>query len=461
MNNKREVLKKFFAEIQSEQLINGTILIAKDNEILYKGAFGEAELDSKQKLKINSKFNLASVSKPITALGVMLLVQDNKLSLDDSIEKWLPDIPYKGITVRQLLNHTSGLPDYLELFEHHWDKSKIAVNQDLLQLLIKYKPDRLFQPNERMEYSNTGYVMLALIIEKVSGLSFGEYMKVNIFLPVGMENTEVFCQRLTDQTMDNYAYGYIFDVYKGKHVLPDEFPETNFVVYLDGIVGDGAIHSTVEDLYLLNRVLRNGTLIDETLLKEAYSPSSPRQAGYSDYGFGWILESEEKKGRAVWHSGGWPGYATYFKRYIDNDLVIIFLRNKEQDFDFEYSILQSIENILFDEPYEKPKVPEFQKAKILHPEILNRYVGEYQLEEHNELIAKVTMKEQRLFLELPKTMKLEMYATSDNEFFLRSLSVTINFTSDGSNHYLTINDGSDSQTAKRIESKIEKSDDTN
>ncbi|WP_055666586.1 serine hydrolase [Desnuesiella massiliensis] len=450
MNDKRIILKKFFTEIQSEKLINGTVLIAKDGEILYKGAFGEAELDSKRKLKINSIFNLASVSKPITALGIMLLVQDNKLSLDDPIEKWLPNIPYKGVTVRQLLNHTSGLPDYLELFEHHWDKSKIAVNQDLLELLIKHKPEQLFKPNERMEYSNTGYVMLALIIEKVSGLSFAEYMKINIFSPVGMQNTEVFCKRLTEQAVDNYAYGYIFDVYKGKHVLPDEFPETDFVVYLDGIVGDGAIHSTVEDLYLLDRVLRNGTLIDETLLKEAYSPSFPRLESPFKYGFGWILENEKRKGRAVWHSGGWPGYATHFKRYIDNDLVIIFLRNKEQDFDFEQSILQSIENILFNEPYEIPKLPDFQKAKILHTEILNRYVGEYRLEEHTELIAKVTMKDQRLFLELPRSMKLEMYATSDNEFFLRSLSVTINFANDGINHYLTINDGSISQTAKLI-----------
>lgn len=450
MDDKRVILKKFFDEIQSEKLINGTVLIAKDGEILYKGAFGEADLDSKRKLKINSIFNLASVSKPITALGIMLLAQANKLSFDDPIEKWLPDIPYKGITVRQLLNHTSGLPDYLELFECHWNKSKIAVNQDLFELLIKYKPERLFKPNERMEYSNTGYVMLALIIEKVSGLSFAEYMKRNIFIPIGMQDTKVFCQRLTEQAMDNYAYGYVFDVYKGKHVLPDEFPETDFVVYLDGIVGDGAIHSTVEDLYLLDRALRDGTLIDETLLKEAYSPSSPRLESPFKYGLGWILENEKRKGRAVWHSGGWPGYATHFKRYIDNDIVIIFLRNKEQDFEFEQSIIKSIENILFDEPYETPKAPELQKAKILHPEILNRYVGEYQLEEHTELITRVTMKDQRLFIELPGSMKLEMYASSENEFFLRSLSVTINFANDGVNYYLTINDGSYSQTAKLI-----------
>ncbi|HHY25325.1 MAG TPA: beta-lactamase family protein, partial [Desulfitobacterium dehalogenans] len=291
MKDKRMILKEFFAELQSEHLINGTVLIAKDGELLYKGAFGEAELDPKRKLKINSIFNLASVSKPITALGVMLLVQANKLSLDDPIEKWLPNIPYKGVTVRQLLNHTSGLPDYLELFAHHWNKSQIAVNQDLLELLIKYKPERLFEPNERMDYSNTGYVMLALIIEKVSGLSFAEYMKINIFLPVGMQYTEVFCPRLSEQAMDNYAYGYIFDVYKGKHVLPDEFPETDFVVYLDGIVGDGGIHSTVEDLYLLDRGLRNGALINEALLEEAYSPVSPKLENPFKYGLGWILEN--------------------------------------------------------------------------------------------------------------------------------------------------------------------------
>ncbi len=450
MNEKGEILNKLFTEIQTKRLMNGTVLVAQDGELLYKGAFGEAELDSKRKLKINSIFNLASVSKPVTALGILLLVQDHKLSLDDPIEKWLPNIPYKGATVRQLLNHTSGLPDYLELFEHHWDKSQIAVNQDLLELLIKYQPEQLFEPNDHMEYSNTGYVMLALIIEKVSGHSFADYMKTNIFLPVGMQDTEVLCQRLTGKVLDNYAYGYVFDVYKGKHVLPDEFTETEFVVYLDGIEGDGALHSTVDDLYLLDQALRDGSLIDDTLLKEAYSPSSPRLDSQFKYGLGWILENDKKRGRSVWHSGGWPGYTTYFKRYIDHDSTVIFLRNKEQDFDFEQSILHAIENILFDEPYEIPKVPEFQMAKTLDPEFLNKYVGEYRLDDNPEMSAKVLMKNQRLFLELPGSMKLEMYAVSDTEFFLRSLSVTVKFANDGIYHHLTINDGSTTQTARRI-----------
>ncbi len=113
----------------------------------------------------------------------MKLVENDRLSLDDYVEKWLPDIPYRGITVRQLLNHTSGLPDYLDLFDCYWDKSKIAENQDFSELLVKHKPEQLFEPNDHIEYSNTGYVILALVIESISGLSFAEYMRENIFLP--------------------------------------------------------------------------------------------------------------------------------------------------------------------------------------------------------------------------------------------------------------------------------------
>lgn len=446
----REKLKSFFKEVEENQLMNGTVLIAKDNTILFKGAFGEAEIQPKRLLNETSIFNLASVSKPITAIGIILLVQSKQISFDDDIGQWFPQLPYKNITIRHLLHHTSGLPDFLDLFKNHWDKRKIADNQDVLDLLIQYQPERLFESNERMEYSNTGYVMLALIIEKVTGLSFSEYMKKEIFQPLNMHHTEVYTQRLTEEQLENYAYGYIFDVYQYKYVLPDHFPETTFVTYLDGIVGDGAIHSTIDDLYLLDRVLRNGEWIHDDLLKEAYTPAKPKHGGPFTYGFGWILEEDADKGRCVLHSGGWPGYATHYRRYLDQDIVMIFLRNKEQDFEFEQLIIKAVENIIFDAPYEIPKKPTFNKAIKLPIDDLKKYVGMYELMEHPNATIEISMEEDRLMLQMPSTMKLEMHASSKNEFFLRGLSVSAHFSEKELEIYLSIDTGNGIQTAKKI-----------
>ncbi len=150
-------------------------LSLKKGEILYEGAFGDAELSTYRPLTSRSVFNLASVSKPITATAILLLVQEGKLNLDDAVQKWIPNLPYEGITIRHLLNHTSGLPDYLDLFEKYWDKTKIADNDDLLMYLTKYKPERLFVPNERVEYSNTGYILLAIIVERVTNMGFSVF----------------------------------------------------------------------------------------------------------------------------------------------------------------------------------------------------------------------------------------------------------------------------------------------
>lgn len=215
-------LENLFKYIKEKQLLNGTALVAKKGEVLYDVAFGDADMSTNRPLTSQSVFNLASVSKPITATAILLLVQDGKLNLDEYLNKWLPDLPYEGITIRHLLNHTSGLPDYLDLFENYWDKTKIADNEDLLTYLIKYKPERLFVPNERVEYSNTGYILLALIVERITHMNFADFLKYNIFKPLKMTHTKAIGIRKENIEIDDYAYGYVNDVYKGKYVLADD-----------------------------------------------------------------------------------------------------------------------------------------------------------------------------------------------------------------------------------------------
>ncbi|WP_107943489.1 serine hydrolase domain-containing protein [Metasolibacillus fluoroglycofenilyticus] len=450
MTNTKANLESLFNEIKERELLNGTVLVAKKGEILYEGAFGNADLSTKRPLTSQSLFNLASVSKPITATAILLLVQEGKLNLEDFVQKWIPNLPYEGITIRHLLNHTSGLPDYLDLFEKYWDKTKIADNDDLLRYLVKYKPHRLFAPNERVEYSNTGYILLALIVERVTNMGFPYFLQENIFKPLQMTRTQAIGVRKEKIEIEDYAYGYVYDVYAGEYVLADDFEESKMVIYLDGILGDGGIQSTVKDLYLYERALNTGNLINDELLKEAYTPAVTKTQTPLSYGFGWILEDIKKKGRIVWHSGGWPGYVTHLRRFIDHDIVVIVLRNKEQDFDFDQHVLYAIEQVAFDEPYELAKEkPLLKRARVIPVNVLKRLVGDYALTEHPDLIIHVSLENNRLFIEMPGTMKLELYAKAEKEFFLRGLSIEVSFITENGKELIRIVNGVEVQTAVR------------
>jgi len=439
MTNTKANLESLFNDIKERELLNGTVLVAKKGEILYEGAFGDADLSTNRPLTSRSVFNLASVSKPITATAILLLVQEGKLSLDDYLNKWIPDLPYEGITIRHLLNHTNGLPDYLDLFEVYWDKAK-----------IKYKPERLFAPNERVEYSNTGYILLAIIVERITDMDFSDFLQENIFKPLKMTRTQAIGVRKENIEIDDYAYGYVYDVYAGEYILADDFEESKMVTYLDGMLGDGGIQSTVRDLYLYERALSSGNLINDELLKEAYKPAVTETETPFKYGFGWILEDDKEKGQIIWHSGGWPGYVTHLRRFIDHDIVVIVLRNKEQDFDFHQQVLHAIEQVAFDEPYElAEEKPSLERAQIIPEDVLKRLVGDYALTEHPDLIIHVFLENNRLFIEMPGSMKLELYAKTEENFFLRGLSIDVDFITVDGKELVKIIDGTEVQTAER------------
>lgn len=352
MKLKQEQLESLFNTLHEKEQFNGAICVAEQGEILYQAVFGYGELPSKRKLTMESVFELASVSKPFTAIAIMLLEEQGRLAYDDFIERWFPEFPYPGITVRHLLNHTSGLPDYMDLFQEHWDQTQIAVNEDVLNLLMKVKPERIFLPNEQWEYSNTGYVMLALLVERISGLSFAKYMETYLFRPLGMLNTRIYNRRYTNEKIADYAYGYVYDTLSGQHILPEQLSETQYVVYLDGIQGDGTVNSTVGDLIKFDQALYSDKLLSKESLKQAFSPVTLNNGEIFDYGFGWILEKNAEQGTTVSHSGGWPGYSTLLIRYIDVSKTIIYLSNMEQDYENEQSMVASVQNIVFDQPFE-------------------------------------------------------------------------------------------------------------
>lgn len=307
---------------------NGNVLIAEKGKIIYQESFGLADEKSKRRIDHDTAFELASVSKQFTAMAIIVLQKQGKLSYSDEVSKYVPELAaYKGITLHHLLVHTSGLPDYMALAVKYWNKNDIATNATILKLFEQIKPEKEFQPNEKWDYSDTGYLVLATVIERVSKSSFNDFLKENIFVPLGMNRTFIYQRRYEPMQIDNYAEGYIYSDSLKRRILPDELGNENYEVFLDGVVGDGMVNSTIEDLLKWDRALYTDQLIDDNDKKLVFSSHDTSTGQATAYGYGWFIENSEKYGKVVSHSGDWAGYITYIERHIDRDKTIIILQN--------------------------------------------------------------------------------------------------------------------------------------
>lgn len=308
---------------------NGVILIAKNGRILTEEAFGVRDYVSGIPLETTDIFELASVSKQFTAMIIMQLQSKGKLSYDDEVETYL-NIPYKKITIRQLLNHTSGLPDYQVIMDSHWDKSKVADNNDIIAYLNRYAPPANFLPGEKYEYSNTGYVLLASIAEKASGEDFTKMLREMVFTRYKMKDTDL---RTPDEKklLEHIAVGHIKQTNDGTYLKAELFPSSNYTIWLGHREGPGRISSTVQDLLKWDRALYDKKFFTPAMQTEAFKPAVLNNQTLSQYGFGWELGNDDVLGKFVQHSGDNPGYKTEIVRYLDADKTIILLCNNAHE----------------------------------------------------------------------------------------------------------------------------------
>ncbi|MGN8067434.1 serine hydrolase domain-containing protein [Mucilaginibacter sp. 22184] len=351
---------------------NGNVLVARAGKVIYQKAFGYRNYDTKQLLDTNSVFELASVSKQFTAMGILMLMEKGKLSLTDTLRKFFPQLPYKGVTIQNLLTHTSGLPDYMSAMENKWDHKKIAFNDDMINFLASEKIPANFAPGKKFEYSNTGYAILASIIEKVSGLTYRYFMYKNIFGPLRMDHSQVYnTRRSSTDTLANYAYGYVFADSLKKYIIPDSSKKDDAVFYLDGISGDGTVNSTTGDLLKWDRAIKNSTLLSLATQNEMLSTQSLMDTLTKKYyGYG-VSIGADQFGVAISHSGGWPGYHTILTRYPVQDITIIVLSNNESEVS---AIAYGITGVLFDM---RVALPYVHKEITVDAAILNKYLGSY------------------------------------------------------------------------------------
>ena len=310
---------------------NGNVLFARNGKVIYQKSFGWANFDTKEPLNDSSMFELASVSKQFTAMGIMMLRERGQLDYDDDVRKYISELPYEGMTIRHFLTHTSGIPDYGDFFDKSgWDRDKVMFNDDLVAMLAKHKPAPLFQPGQKWEYSNTAYALLATVIGRVSGKPYGEFLKENIFDPLEMSRTRTYnTRRSTGEIISNYAFGFVYSDSLKRFMLPDSLSRYWFVYTLDGIEGDGIVNSTTGDLFKWNQALYTGKFVKPASLDEAFTPVTLNDGSDYGYGFGWGVATDSTMGKIVRHSGGWPGYGTLIVRYLDNKDCLIILTNND------------------------------------------------------------------------------------------------------------------------------------
>ncbi|MCO5232424.1 MAG: serine hydrolase [Chitinophagales bacterium] len=342
LQNSVSDIDQYYTSLYQSGKFNGNILIAYKGEPIYKKSLGYAVKATGERLNQVSSFQLASTSKPFTAAAILILYERGKLDIDDLVTTFYPNFPYKGVTIRHLLSHRSGLPDYLNYGASFGKKTYIS-NQDVMNMFAQKRPGRLAAPNTVFKYNNSNYAVLAALVENISGESFSDFCKENIFDPLKMKNTWVW--HPSQERKEGQTYGY------------NAFWKPRSSDMFDGVAGDKGVYSTTEDLLKWDLSWSNNTLLKSSTIQAAYEGQTKGHSG-KDYGLGWRTTDLQEGKKIIYHNGWWHDYNIVFKRFIDDSLTIIIMSNK-----YNQSIYNTgfVENTIL-------KDGEFKDYNILSPQ---------------------------------------------------------------------------------------------
>lgn len=298
--------------MQQQKIPGLAVAVVKNGKTLVAKGYGTANLEYRVPVTPATLFQSGSVGKQFTAVAVMLQVEDRKLALDDSLTKYFPDAPrtWEPITVRQLLTHTSGIPDYSE--------TDIELRKDYTEeefIRVAYTLSLEFEPGSRWSYSNTGYVLLGILVRKVSGRFYGDVLKERVFKPLKMETARIISEA---DIIPNRAAGY--------RLVDGEIKNQEWVAPSLNTTADGALYVSLKDMLAWDSGLRSGAVLRPKSWKQMYTPVVLKSGKNFPYGFGWFVDVFSGQ-RCLWHSGAWQGFRTYISRYIDEDLTVIVLAN--------------------------------------------------------------------------------------------------------------------------------------
>jgi CubicO group peptidase (beta-lactamase class C family) len=416
--------------LKAQEAVNGfsgTVLVARDGKALLRTGIGPANRELGVPNRPETKFRLGSITKQFTATAVMMLEQRGKLKVDDTIDKHIPNAPeaWKRVTVHHLLNHTSGIPSYTSQPNYRKD---MVLPLGLPDLIGRFRDKPLdFEPGSDYRYNNSGYALLGDIIQRVSGESYEEFLKKNIFDPLAMKDTGY---DHWDTILENRASGY--------SRIAGRF--TN-ALYLDMSqpYAAGALYSTVDDLWIWDRALYTDKVLPQAVLQRMFTP------GRSNYGYGWGISKESGR-EQIGHGGGINGFSTVITRTPASKTLVVVLSNLEQA--NAGRIGRDLDAILHGEKFETPKI----RTQIpMRPETFDAYVGKYELRPGFQI---VTSREGNRFLAQPTGQaKVEIFPESETKFFLRVTDAQITFqkSPDGKVTGLVLNQNGREQPGKRIE----------
>lgn len=320
-NNQNTILASKIDSLLEEKhqktYFQGSVLVSYQNKVLINKHMGLGNLKTKSPITDSSTFQLASVSKQFTAAAILMLCQQNKLSLEDSIQKFFPKFPYKKITIAHLLYHTSGLPLYFWYVDHLWKSPVPPTNSQMIELMSSNPVLSFFEPGKKFEYSNTGYFLLASIVEQVSNMSFAEFLTQNIFEPLNMHQT--------------YVYSYPYDSLKNNQLIGYQINKRGrarpiYPFFNDAIVGDKNVYSTTTDLFQWLFALNNQILFDKTWLPLLFKAGTLENQKKVDYAMGFRLD-EQNGEKIIYHNGRWNGFRTSVKMYTETNVWVIILNH--------------------------------------------------------------------------------------------------------------------------------------
>jgi D-alanyl-D-alanine carboxypeptidase len=405
---------------------SGSVLIGKGDQVLFAKGYGLANAEFNLNNTPQTKFRLGSITKQFTAMAIMILVEKGRLSLDDPISKYIENSPeaWKDVTIHHLLSHTGGVPSFTSLPTYNDSMPLPTTPTKTIDRVRTMKLE--FKPGEKFNYSNTGYVMLGAIIEKVAGKTYEKFLEENVFTPLGMKDSGY---DMPTKILANRASG--FELRDGRLV---------HAPYLDMTVphAAGALYSTVEDLHRWSTALDDGKLISPALAPKMYTPVK------GNYAYGWAVG--KRFGRQfVGHGGGIEGFQTDITRFPDERLCVVVLCNNNRS--QPGAVATGLAAIALGAKYELPKKRKFVTVPAM---ILDRYVGDYQIAPG--FVLSITRDGERLFGQATGQGKAELLAESESAFFVREANAVVTFVKDanGKITHLMLKQGALDTKANRV-----------
>jgi CubicO group peptidase (beta-lactamase class C family) len=389
---------------------SGAVLVARNNRVLFEQAYGYANIEWRIPNTLDTKFRLASLTKQFTAVTIMQLQRDGKLRVEDSICQYLSPCPenWAPVTIHHLLSHTSGIHNFTDDASFTTD-NKLKLSHDQIVARFRERPLQ-FTPGEKFSYSNSNYFLLGMIIEKVTGQSYGDVLSRRLFRPLGMRDTDV------DQTQSIVAHranGYRLGV--NGELLNADYED------LSWSFGASGVYSTLDDLRKWNEALDTDTVLPQPILRRMWT------AVKEDYGYGWFapaISASTLNRRVVYHSGLEGGFVSCMSRFPQEQLLVIVLANDVM-VKHACSLSTALAAIALGEPRSRWAEPVVVQ---LDPRVLQRYVGRYRISE--DMTVLVTADGARTFGAATGLPKLEMFAESEKEFRVREFDATVEFVTD-------------------------------